>query len=203
MTDAFALLGINLVLCTVLLSLLNAMRAMRSHRAWVNGIATVVFVLLWTPLGAAQIPAVAYVRGFTADLSVTLVALAIWHLFHHALGWRTIAKRDLLAVLGVVAATAVFLYPLALGWGDWDAYRLGWGSWGMLGVLLVLCAVCWAKGLRLLPALVAIALLAWSLGWMESGNLWDYLLDPWLSLYSLGFVFMMCIQVVKGFPKNI
>ena len=200
MIDAFALLGINLVLCVMLLSL---MRAVRLHSAWVNGIATVVFVLLWIPLGAAQIPAVAYVRGITADLSVTLVSLAVWQLCCLASGWRAVAKSDLQAVLVAVAVAALFLYPLALGWGDWDAYRLGWGSWSMLGVLLVLCAVCWAKGLRMLPALVALALLAWSLGWMESGNLWDYLLDPWLSLYSLGFVFMMCIQVVKGFPKNI
>ena len=198
MTDAFALLGINLVLCAGLLAVLRAVPATSSHAAWNKGIAALFFALLWIPLGAAQIPAVAYVRGITADLSVTLVALAAWRLFHLALGWRAIAKRDLLAVAGVTALAAVFLYPLALGWGDWDAYRPGWGSWGMLASLLVLCVVCWIKGLRALPALVALALLAWSFGWMESGNLWDYLLDPWLSLYALGFVFIKSGQVVMA-----
>ena len=203
MTDAFALLGINLVLCAGLMASLNAMRVMPLHPVWAKGLAALFFVLLWLPLGSAQIPALAYVRGISSDVSVTLVVLAVWQLCHFGLGWRTVAKHELLVVLGVVAAAAVLLYPLALGWGDWDAYRPGWGSWGMLASLLVLCAVCWAKNLRVLPALVALALLAWSLGLMESGNLWDYLLDPWLSLYSLGFVLMKCVQVIKGSPSKI
>ena len=198
MTDAFALVGINWVLCAGLQAALAALRFSSLYPTWAKGVTVLFFALLLIPLGAAQIPAVAYVRGITADLSVTLVALAVWHFFHHALGWRAIAKRDLQAVLAATAVAAVFLYPLSLGWGDWDAYRPGWGSWGMLASLLALCVVCWVKGLRALPALVALALLAWSFGWMESSNLWDYLLDPWLSLYSLGFVFIKCIQVVKG-----
>ena len=52
----------------------------------------------------------------------------------------------------------------------------------MLAVLLALALFCWAKGLRLLPLLIGLSLLAWSAGLMESANLWDYLLDPWLAL---------------------
>jgi len=85
--------------------------------------------------------------------------------------------------MALVVAAAV-LYPTALGWGDWDAYQPGWGSLGMLGILLMLSLAFWISGLRLLPALVGLALLAWSLGLMESGNLWDYLLDPWLAVLA-------------------
>jgi hypothetical protein len=49
-----------------------------------------------------------------------------------------------------------------------------------------------------LPALVALALLAWSLDLMESGNLWDYLLDPWLSVFALGFVFIKFVRFALG-----
>lgn len=186
MTDAFAMLGISLVLCAGLLTLLSA---------W-NGklTAVLVFALLWIPMGAANIPVVAYVRGITSDLSITLITLAVWRMGHLALGWRAIAKQEQTALMAVIAVAALFLYPLALGWGDWDAYRTGWGSWGMLLGLLVLCSVCWVKGLRVLPALVALALLAWSFGLMESTNLWDYLFDPWLSIYALSFVFIKCAQ---------
>jgi hypothetical protein len=56
--------------------------------------------------------------------------------------------------------------------------------------------------LQVLPALVATALLAWSLGLLESGNLWDYLLDPWLSIYALAYVvhkvFIKCAQAVMA-----
>ncbi len=185
MTDAFALLGISLVLCAVPLSVLSARRGVLAKViAWLG------FALLWIPLGEANIPFVAYVRGVTSDLSITLVTLAAWRVGHAALGWRDIARQEQMAVMAVVSAAALFLYPLALGWSDWDAYRPGWGSWGMLLVLLVLCAVCWVRGLRVIPALVALALLAWSFGLMESTNLWDYLLDPWLSIFALCFIFI-------------
>lgn len=194
MTDAFAMLGISLVLCAGLLTLLCAWRG-----AWVKAVAGLGFALLWIPVGAAQIPAVSYVRGITSDLSITLITLAVWRIGRLVLGWRGVAKQEQTAVMALVAAAALFVYPLALGWGDWDAYRAGWGSWGMLLALLVLCATCWAKGLRVLPALAALALLAWSFGLMESTNLWDYLLDPWLSVYAIGyFVYKVSIKCGRG-----
>ncbi len=55
----------------------------------------------------------------------------------------------------------------------------------MLGVLLALSLVFWVKGLRLLPALVGLGLLAWVAGLMESTNLWDYLMDPWLAIAAM------------------
>ena len=207
MTDAFALLGINLVLCAGLLASMRALQVTRLHPVWPKVVTALFFALLWVPLGAAQIPAVAYVRGITADLSVTLVALAVWQLSRFGLDWRAIAKRELLAVMASVAAAALFLYPMALGWGNWDAYRPGWGSWGMLLGLFAVCVVCGVNRLAVLPALVALSLLAWSFGLMESGNLWDYLLDPWLSVYSLGyvsrFVFIKCVRVAKAGARTL
>ena len=190
LTDAFALLAISLVLCAGLLTLLSAWRG-----PWVTLIAVFGFTLLWMPIAAMQIPVVAYVRGITSDLSIALVALAVWRIGHLALGWRAIDKREQMAVMAALTVAALFLYPLALGWGDWDAYRVGWGSWGMLLMLLLLCSFCWLKDLRVLPVIVALALLAWCFGLMESTNLWDYLLDPWLSMYATGFVFIKCVQL--------
>ena len=194
MTDAFALLGISLVLCTALLTLLTAWSPANRQAVWAQWLTLLCFVMLWIPIGAADISVVAYIRGITADLSVTLIGLSAWQLGRRAMGWRTAPHREHMSVLAAVAGAALLLYPLALGWGDWDAYRPGWGSWGMLLALLVLCGGCFAKGLRLLPSLVALALLAWSFGLMESGNLWDYLIDPWLSIFALAFVFIKCIN---------
>ena len=100
-------------------------------------------------------------------------------------GLPLLLQRERTAMSIVLAVIALFLYPLALGWGDWDAYRLGWSSPALWAVLLVLSLACWAAGLRLLPALVALALLAWAVGALESGNLWDYLIDPWLAVASI------------------
>lgn len=188
LTDLVALLGIDLVLCAGCLRLLSWRRGLTAviHvTRWAKWVTVACFVLLWWPLGAAHLPLVAYIRGISSDLSITLVVLACLGLCHRLLGLRAVDQRERMAVNVAVAAVALFLYPLALGWGDWDAYRAGWGASGMWVALLAVSLFCWAKGLRLLPMLVALALLAWSAGVLESTNLWDYLMDPWLATAAL------------------
>jgi hypothetical protein len=177
-----ALLGINLVLCAMLFRLL---RAATGIKPWVKWITVVCFVLLWLPAGTAHLPIVAYVRGVSSDLSLTLVALACLGLWQGFSGRELAGNLEKTPLLAVVLAAGVFLYPTALGWGDWDAYRLGWGSYGMLLGLVALVLAFWCQGLRLLPLLVALALLGWVVGVMESDNLWDYLIDPWLVIFAL------------------
>lgn len=188
LTDLVALLGIDLVLCAGCLRLLSWRRGLTraTHvTRWAKWVTVACFVVLWCPAGAAHLPLVAYIRGISSDLSITLVALACLGLCYRLLGLRAVGQRKRMAVNGAVAGAAVFLYPLALGWGDWDAYRAGWGAPGMWVALLAVSLFCWVKGLRLLPMLVAVALLAWRFGVLESTNLWDYLIDPWLATAAL------------------
>lgn len=191
LTDLLALLGIDLVLCAGCLRLLG-----RKHGStrWAKGLTAICFVLLWIPSGAAHLPLLAYIRGISSDLSITLVALACLLLCQRLFGFSAIARREKMALNGVLAAAALFLYPLALGWGDWDAYRAGWGSYGMYAALLALSLLSWLRGLRLLPVLVGLSLLAWSAGLMESSNLWDYLIDPWLAMAA----FFQCMKAGAG-----
>jgi hypothetical protein len=182
LTDLLALLGIDLVLCATALRLLTGQRCISR---WTKWLVAICFVSLWFPVGAAYLPLLAYIRGLSSDLSMTLVALACLDLSQRWFRFSGFARRERQALNGAVAAAAVFLYPVALGWGNWDAYRLGWGSFGLWGALLALSLLCWIKGLRLLPILVGLALLAWSAGLLESTNLWDYLVDPWLAIGAL------------------
>lgn len=190
LTDLAALLGIALVLCAGCLRLLHWQFG---GAPWVKGVTATCFVLAWIPLGAAQLPLVAYVRGISSDLSITLVVLAALGLARRLRGLRDLDPRERMALNAAVAAAALFLYPLALGWGDWDPYRAGWGAPGMWVALLALTVFCWSQGLRLLPALVATALLAWSVGLLESANLWDYLIDPWLASAAI----FQCLKWVR------
>ena len=191
LTDLVAMLGIDLVLCAGCMRLLSWKAVTQTSAKWVT---VAFFVALWFPVGAAHLPVLAYIRGISSDLSITLLMLAFVGLCHRFLGTPAVAVRERSAVFIAVAAAALFLYPLALGWGNWDSYRPGWGSAGMWAILLMVSLFCWFKGLRLLPALVALALLAWTAGIMESGNLWDYLIDPWLVLWALSFVFLKCAR---------
>ena len=191
LTDAFALCGWALVICATALHLQYFLVARRSL---LRVLALAIFIGLLIPVFGAGLPLTAFFRGVGGDLSTTLLALSVWSLSYRLLGTTAINKRELTVLMAAISAAALLLYPTALGWGDWDAYRLGWGSWWLWVALLALCGVSAGLGLRVLPALMALALLAWSFGLMESTNLWDYLLDPWLSAYALVFVFIKCWQ---------
>lgn len=187
LTDFVALLGISLVLCAGVVHLLapGMPRRWPGQRNWARWIAVIGLVLLWCPIGPLRLPVVAYVRGISSDLSITLVLLACVGLGQRLFDGPAIVKNERLALSGVVVAAAVFLYPMALGLGDWDSYRLGWGEPAMLAALGVVSFWFLRRGWLVLPAAVALALLAWVAGVFESTNLWDYLLDPWLSVAAI------------------
>ena len=185
LTDAFALCGWALVLCA---GALRLQRFWLPESFWANVSLLAFFIVLLVPMFGVGLPLAAFFRGIGGDLSITLIALSVWSLSHRLFNGAATTKRELRALMVTVATAALILYPTALGLGNWDAYRLGWGSWWFLSVLLGLCSVSAWMGLRVLPALVALALLAWSFGLMESANLWDYLLDAWLSAFALGYV---------------
>ena len=191
LTDAFALCGWALALCA---GALRLQRFWFAESFWANGLLLAFLIALLVPMFGAGLPLAAFFRGIGGDLSITLLALCVWSLCHRLLDFSATAKREFKASMVTVATAALILYPTALGLGNWDAYRLGWGSWWFLLALLGLCGVSVWMGLRVLPALLALAMLAWSFGLMESGNLWDYLLDPWLSAFSLSFVFIKWAQ---------
>ena len=195
LTDLIALLCIALVLSAGCLRLLSWRYGVTP---WVKGISAVFFVLLWCPVGAAQLPLAAYVRGISSDLSISLVAIACLGMYQRLSGVHLVSDRERNVLNLVFAAGALFLYPLALGWGDWDSYRLGWGAPGMWAALLVLSVVCWGKGLRLLPVLIAVGLLAWAAGVLESTNLWDYLIDPWIAVGAIFQCFRMAGRQLRG-----
>lgn len=156
-------------------------------RRWLAGERAVaaVFAVLCAafllPLGG--LPLAAYVRGAVGDPSVgTLVLIGASLLPGLS---PPAGKVPRLSSLLVVLAAAFLLYPLALGAGALDPYRWGFGSpWFVAAVIAVgLAAHLWRW--PLVPLVVAIGVLAWSVGCYESRNLWDYLLDPLLVAYAL------------------
>jgi hypothetical protein len=135
-------------------------------------------IVFW-PLGLGmELPLIAYVRGFTGDLSIVLTLLL----------WSSLLpskKPTPIAFKSVIAMIAVCFYPLALGLGMFDPYAWGYGSVAFLVAVLFFALVCglanWTKGVWI----IAIAIIAWAAHWHESANLWDYLLDPFLAVWAM------------------
>jgi hypothetical protein len=146
-----------------------------------------VLALLFLPVGG--IPLVGYVRGVAGDLSTTSLLLLASFAIAFAGGPNLHDRRELLTLAFFVIACAVFLYPMGLGLAAFDPYALGYASrlrellFGLAGVALF----AWVRGRLFLLLAIVLALGAFHLEMLESRNLWDYLLDPWLALYLAGF----------------
>ena len=115
-----------------------------------------------TPFGALS--ASGALRGVTGDFSITTLILVLRALGAPLFGWRAIGHRDRRALLVFVAAGGLFLYPLALGIGSFDPYRLGYANPWLMGALLVVALTTWLGRLHLTTFCVALAVLAYSVG---------------------------------------
>ncbi len=177
-TDATGLLGNGLAIVVLVSRMPRVSRLVPSHRGWLLG---AVFVAALVPLGS--LPLAGYLRGAIGDLSITTLTLLGAALLRMQLGRPVLQDRNTLLLLLIVAAAG--FYPLALGWGEYDPYRLGYGSYWLLAYLLGLALLAAWKGFFAVTFAIAAAVLAWSAGWYESTNLWDYLLDPLVAAYAV------------------
>lgn len=147
------------------------------------------------PLGG--LPAAAYVRSLIGDLSITTIIWLGYGLLEPLAGWHPVSTRTRVALQAVAALTAAVFYPLALGFGPFDPYRLGYGNPWFLGGLLVLALAAWCARLSLIALCIAFAVMAWAVGWYDSNNLWDYLLDPLVSVYALSAIARMGMETLR------
>jgi uncharacterized membrane protein YtjA (UPF0391 family) len=192
LTEFTGLAGAAAAIAAVLLRLPGIARLRRAHPASTL-LAAVVAALV--PFGG--LPAAGYVRGLVGDLSVTTVLLLLRGLLRPVLGWAVIDERSRLALEILVAAGGLVLYPLALGPGPFDPYRLGYANPSFLGGLLVLAVATGFRRLTLVTCCLAFAVLAWAVGGYGSRNLWDYLLDPLVAAWGLGALLLRGAQALR------
>lgn len=185
LTDVTGLAGISLAIVALTLSLPVATRLQPKLQAWLAGAILVAANIPFGGMSAAE-----YVRGITGDLSIaTLLLLALPMLGHRSnpLSQKLTATNhaEKFSLFAFVAIAALALYPCALGIGMFDPYRLGFGNFWFISGLLFIALMAWARQHTLVALSLSLAVLGWSIGWYESNNLWDYLLDPWVSIYAL------------------
>ena len=190
-TDFTGQAGIAFMLTTLLLPATR--RLEKQQRAMLS---VVVFVLALIPFGG--LPISAYVRGATGDLSITTLVLLCTAWLNSGKDSSTFAPvwskgRDTLLLL--ITLVALLFYPMALGAGLLDPYRIGYGEPLFIVVLLLLALVAWFKESLLVVLCIALSVLAWASGWYESNNLWDYMLDPFLAVYAL---WVVIVDNLKG-----
>lgn len=159
-----------------------------------------VFVLMLIPFGG--MPIAAYVRGVTGDLSITTLVLLWCALLRPWFGCVAVEAKHRYALLIMIALVALALYPMALGIGAYDPYRLGYGNLQFVTVLLLLALAAWFRKSSLIALCIALATLAWAVGWYKSGNLWDYLLDPFMAIYALAVITICGVKALFKLQRD-
>ena len=197
-TDITGLAGVTLSIVAIGLRTPFLVR-LQTRLKIVAGMAVAIAAVV--PVGGLS--AAEFVRGFSGDLSITTLLLLLLFLvmsrpqsgsranmgaetmlyrranFHPS---RPPAKGKLLILIIIVAFA---LYPFALGLSAFDPYRLGFGNLWFLAGLLAVTLLAWFLQYTLVVLSMTLAVLAWSVGWYESNNLWNYLIDPWVAVYAL------------------
>lgn len=162
------------------------------RRCWGAALVGGVLALasVWFPWFGHALPY--WSAGLSANFSVVMAVLLAVAICDHAGGREIFRARDWRAAWIFGAVASLLLYPSALGLGpqNFDSYALGWpwlfwlqslplfGGAGFSAALLI-----W-RGNRF-GYVVLLAVLGYAVGFQESENLWDYLLDPVYGAVSL------------------
>jgi hypothetical protein len=188
-TDITGLASSTIAMTAMTVQLPGVKRLQRNYFAL---LVCVIAIAVLIPFGG--LPLAAYVRGWIGDLSVTSLVLLTLIILRPLFGWSPSCAKAKTLLLVLIALAAIGLYPMALGVGFFDPYRLGYGNPWLISGLLLLALVACFRQFSLVAFTIALAVLAWSIGWHESTNLWDYLLDPLLAIYAISALARQGVQ---------
>ena len=135
-----------------------------------------ITLLLMLPL--AGDPAWYAVRGTFGDSSISALLFYIAFILQQNFSWQLCRPVELVLLRRLLAVTALLLYPFALGLTGFDSYSLGYANPWLLAILFIMALLLWWRTYYFLAISLTASVAAWSLQMLESGNLWDYLLDP-------------------------
>jgi len=192
-TDLTGLFGVTLAVVTLLVRVPRLRALPLPRRAgWLAAMIVALSIPLWgvSPAG--------FVRGIAGDLSIVTLVLLALALVRSLTGRALVEEQNRNAMLRAILIIGLLFYPLALGLGTFDPYRLGFGNLWFMLALLGLAVWSSLRYSTLFALCIASAVAAWSIGWYESANLWDYLLDPWLAIYALAVEMKLLFARWKG-----
>lgn len=159
------------------------------RRGLVLGVAAML--LLFLPVGEARLWSWAF--GFCPNPSMLLLGVVCAGLWQRLFGLEVLKPADWTAVwrFAAVAGSTLYLQPMVAG--RLDLYYWGWehgvAAWALAGLAVAFLAVGNRLGVLLLAALVG-----YSFDALESVNCWDYVVDPFVWLGSLGVLTTRAVQ---------
>lgn len=149
-----------------------------------------ITIVIFLMMGLAVLPVdnttiLVYMRAVIADLSITSLVLLCLFIATAYNGQQFVNQASRQRLHAGILLGALILYPLGLGLTYHDTYAWGYGSITLL-FLIVACAayLIWRND-RLVLGILLAGTLAYLLNILQSDNLWDYLLDPWVVIVTI------------------
>lgn len=144
-----------------------------------------------------------YLRGLTDELSITAM---VWMLAGTALrlGWlKPASSAGSWQLCSVFAVLGVLLYPSSMGVGMLDTYGWGYSPRMLIALMGVLTLALLLLGNMLGVLILTSATLAFTLDIKASDNYWDYLIDPFVVLYSIGVLAANSIAALLKWRRSV
>ena len=180
----------------VLAIILRSLTSSFYNKRLVNSL-TLFAPLLILIIPFSGLPIVYYLRGATGDLSVITVILLSGVITGKFYKFEILNKNSADYFYITVFVIGSIFYITSLGYGQFDPYGLAFESL-LIPFGLLACAVLliWKKqyGLALL---LIVPVIAYESGLLESNNIWDYVLDPFLWVYAAIRVFRYANGIIK------
>ncbi len=179
----FGLAGVTLLLAHAAILVVSRLQSQRTSKFLAVGLAVLIGYL---PVHGTSL--VEYGWSLIGHLSVTTLLLLVHGLLQRTGFPAPHEPAQFAGLMRLVACVSVLFYPFALGFAPIDPYAWGyhpfWILLGMFGIFLVAMF----RQRTLIANVLTAAALGWLLDLYGSENLWDYLLDPLLAFYALGYL---------------
>ena len=131
------------------------------------------------------IPLAGYLRSLIGDVSITTLVLVVLSSVSRLSDREVYTPRSFLALMALVMAGGIFLYPFALGFTSFDPYALGYHSKSFAALLFCVAMAAWYFDFYLIQFCIIFGVSGFLLGMYESRNMWDYLIDPLIVVFAL------------------
>jgi len=161
----------------------GAARFGMSLRGWVPALIAGLISACITMIPVGGLPLARWLISFNANFSISLTAILFCKILETSSGVKLLDSKALLTCWVSSLTAGVILFPMALGLGRFDPYPAGWGFSWMFVLVCAFTVVLLIMKDRFAVVLIA-AILAYNLQLLESTNLWDYLIDPFLVIIS-------------------
>lgn len=177
LTWGFAISAFNWALIASLL--LTRRPALASRLPAVFALTLIVLVIPVNGVSALYV-----LRAIFGELSITATLLLSVIAFGKVRAGR-LPRRDIFCLAAILAPLSLWFYPLSLGLTLHDPYQLGFNATALSAVMLSAGFIAWLRGYFMVVAVLSLSLLAYRFELLESSNLWDYLIDPCVAIFSL------------------